>query len=92
MILVCDLQIYFYLQHFQPLAQSHEERRDPSNQIPNDQRNGTCDEWKNINTMLNCILSMVEKTKRALAILQQRGNNNFNIKVNSIDHPLLFFQ
>lgn len=23
--------------------------------------------------MLNCILSMVEKTKRALAILQQRG-------------------
>ncbi|XP_039749199.1 protein CBFA2T3 [Pararge aegeria] len=31
------------------------------------------DEWKNINTMLNCILSMVEKTKRALAILQQRG-------------------
>ncbi|KAL4702909.1 hypothetical protein ACJJTC_005137 [Scirpophaga incertulas] len=33
----------------------------------------TDDEWKNINTMLNCILSMVEKTKRALAILQQRG-------------------
>jgi hypothetical protein len=32
------------------------------------------DEWKNINTMLNCILSMVEKTKRALAILQQRGS------------------
>ncbi|XP_068625195.1 protein CBFA2T3 [Battus philenor] len=31
------------------------------------------DEWRNINTMLNCILSMVEKTKRALAILQQRG-------------------
>ncbi|CAK1543647.1 unnamed protein product [Leptosia nina] len=31
------------------------------------------DEWKNINTMLNCILSMVEKTKRALAILQQRS-------------------
>lgn len=34
----------------------------------------TDDEWRNINTMLNCILSMVEKTKRALAILQQRGN------------------
>ncbi|KAG7300596.1 hypothetical protein JYU34_014890 [Plutella xylostella] len=33
----------------------------------------TDDEWRNINTMLNCILSMVEKTKRALAILQQRG-------------------
>lgn len=35
----------------------------------------TDDEWRNINTMLNCILSMVEKTKRALAILQQRGNS-----------------
>ncbi|XP_069687632.1 protein CBFA2T3-like isoform X2 [Periplaneta americana] len=31
------------------------------------------DEWKNIHVMLNCILSMVEKTKRALAILQHRG-------------------
>lgn len=26
--------------------------------------------------MLNCILSMVEKTKRALGILQQRANDN----------------
>lgn len=31
------------------------------------------DEWKNIYVMLNCILGMVEKTKRALAILQRRG-------------------
>ncbi|XP_076323308.1 protein CBFA2T1-like isoform X2 [Tachypleus tridentatus] len=31
------------------------------------------EEWKNIHTMLNCILGMVEKTKRALAILQQRS-------------------
>ncbi|XP_035218818.1 protein CBFA2T1-like isoform X2 [Stegodyphus dumicola] len=31
------------------------------------------DEWKNIHTMLNCILGMVEKTKRALAILQHRS-------------------
>ncbi|RWS28718.1 protein CBFA2T1-like protein [Leptotrombidium deliense] len=31
------------------------------------------EEWKNIYTMLNCILGMVEKTKRALAILQQRS-------------------
>lgn len=31
------------------------------------------DEWKNIHVMLNCILGMVEKTKRALAILQKRG-------------------
>ncbi|XP_060536667.1 protein CBFA2T1 [Cylas formicarius] len=38
--------------------------------------NGTSkgdEEWKNIHVMLNCILSMVEKTKRALAILQQRN-------------------
>ncbi|XP_035703816.1 protein CBFA2T1 isoform X2 [Folsomia candida] len=32
------------------------------------------DEWKNIHTMLNCILSMVEKTKRALGILQSRAS------------------
>ncbi|CAL1274622.1 unnamed protein product [Larinioides sclopetarius] len=31
------------------------------------------DEWKNIHTMLNCILGMVEKTKRALTILQHRS-------------------
>ncbi|CAB3386752.1 Hypothetical predicted protein [Cloeon dipterum] len=39
-----------------------------------DDTRGRCgdDEWKNIHVMLNCILSMVEKTKRALAILQQR--------------------
>lgn len=30
------------------------------------------EEWKNIHTMLNCILSMVEKTKRALGMLQSR--------------------
>lgn len=33
------------------------------------------DEWKNINTMLNCILGMVEKTKRAIAILQHRSQS-----------------
>ncbi|XP_054290290.1 protein CBFA2T1-like [Macrosteles quadrilineatus] len=33
------------------------------------------DEWKNIHVMLNCILSMVEKTKRALTILQQRSSD-----------------
>ncbi|XP_055372398.1 protein CBFA2T1 isoform X2 [Condylostylus longicornis] len=31
------------------------------------------DEWKNIHTMLNCISAMVDKTKRAITILQQRG-------------------
>jgi len=35
--------------------------------------NSLDDEWKNIHVMLNCILGMVEKTKRALAILQRRG-------------------
>ncbi len=30
------------------------------------------EEWKNIKVMLNCILGMVDKTKKALAILQQR--------------------
>lgn len=33
------------------------------------------EEWKNIYTMLNCISAMVEKTKRAITILQQRGND-----------------
>ncbi|XP_033338085.1 CBFA2/RUNX1 partner transcriptional co-repressor nervy [Megalopta genalis] len=37
-------------------------------------QNGSLDdEWKNIHVMLNCILGMVEKTKRALTILQTRG-------------------
>ncbi|XP_076358321.1 protein CBFA2T3-like isoform X3 [Tachypleus tridentatus] len=30
-------------------------------------------QWRNIYTMLNCILGMVDKTKRALTILQQRS-------------------
>lgn len=34
------------------------------------------EEWKNIHVMLNCILSMVEKTKRALTILQQRNGQD----------------
>ncbi|KAG8196445.1 hypothetical protein JTE90_012269 [Oedothorax gibbosus] len=31
------------------------------------------EEWRNIHTMLNCIMGMVEKTKRALCILQHRS-------------------
>ncbi|XP_014298403.1 uncharacterized protein LOC103579322 isoform X3 [Microplitis demolitor] len=34
------------------------------------------DEWKNIHVMLNCILGMVDKTKRALVILQKRGSSS----------------
>lgn len=36
-------------------------------------RIGGEEEWKNIYTMLNCISAMVDKTKRAITILQQRG-------------------
>ncbi|KAI1285460.1 Protein CBFA2T2 [Halotydeus destructor] len=42
------------------------------------------EEWKNIYTMLNCILGMVDKTKRALAILQHRSLEQFT---NSIWSP-----
>lgn len=34
------------------------------------------EEWKTIDTMLNCIVGMVEKTRRALSILQQRNQEN----------------
>jgi CBFA2/RNUX1 translocation partner 1 len=34
---------------------------------------GRDEEWKNIHTMLTCISAMVEKTKRAISILQNRG-------------------
>ncbi|XP_040572568.1 protein CBFA2T1 [Lepeophtheirus salmonis] len=44
------------------------------------------DEWKNIYVMLNCILGMVEKTKRALSILQQR--NITNNKPHQYSHSL----
>lgn len=33
------------------------------------------EEWKSIHTMLSCISGMVEKTKRAITILQQRGTD-----------------
>merc|ERR1719341_1279301 len=36
-----------------------------------DERSGE-EEWKNVQVMLNCILGMVEKTQRAIRILQQR--------------------
>lgn len=31
------------------------------------------EDWRNIHSMLSCISGMVEKTKRAISILQQRG-------------------
>ncbi|CRK87132.1 CLUMA_CG000941, isoform A [Clunio marinus] len=33
------------------------------------------EEWRNIHTMLSCISGMVEKTKRAISILQHRGGD-----------------
>ncbi|XP_067145020.1 LOW QUALITY PROTEIN: protein CBFA2T1-like [Centruroides vittatus] len=51
----------FYRPYYGTLHRDYNEERDME------------DEWKNIHTMLNCILGMVEKTKRALAILQHRS-------------------
>ncbi|XP_033754006.1 protein CBFA2T1-like isoform X1 [Pecten maximus] len=31
------------------------------------------DDWRHVETMLNCIIGMVDKTKRALAVLQERS-------------------
>jgi len=38
------------------------------------------DEWKNIKVMLNCISGMVEKTQRAISILQQRQSEAANVR------------
>ncbi|XP_014294288.1 protein CBFA2T1 [Halyomorpha halys] len=38
--------------------------------MPPETAYGTEEQWRNIHVMLNCILSMVEKTKQALALLQ----------------------
>lgn len=43
-----------------------------------DKKHTSNSEWNNIYVMLNCILSMVEKTKRALAILQERNLQEMN--------------
>lgn len=34
------------------------------------------EEWRNIHTMLSCISGMVDKTKRAISILQHRGGDS----------------
>eukprot|EP00105_Crassostrea_gigas_P004862 XP_011418210.1 PREDICTED: protein CBFA2T2 [Crassostrea gigas] len=33
------------------------------------------DDWRHVETMLNCIIGMVDKTKRALAVLNKTGVN-----------------
>ncbi|XP_035221272.1 protein CBFA2T1-like isoform X2 [Stegodyphus dumicola] len=45
------------------------------------------EEWRNIHTMLNCILGMVEKTKRALCILQHRSYSERAELSGWIRHP-----
>ncbi|XP_041675853.1 protein CBFA2T3 [Drosophila eugracilis] len=45
----------------------------PTSAAPGAPGAGGEEEWKNIHTMLNCISAMVDKTKRAITILQQRG-------------------
>ncbi|KZC09084.1 Protein CBFA2T3 [Dufourea novaeangliae] len=58
--------------HHLPQQHQHQQQQQQSNHAQ--MQNGSLDdEWKNIHVMLNCILGMVEKTKRALAILQTRG-------------------
>ncbi|XP_058466939.1 protein CBFA2T2 isoform X2 [Malaya genurostris] len=52
----------------------------PSNSVGSGTTGGE-EEWKNIHTMLTCISAMVEKTKRAISILQQRG-----IETHARDH------
>lgn len=44
------------------------------------------EEWKNIHTMLNCISAMVDKTKRAITILQQRGVESTTVSQSSVQH------
>ncbi|XP_037918173.1 protein CBFA2T2 isoform X2 [Hermetia illucens] len=55
---------------------NHRDDRDPGSRCSDSQRSNRMsgeEEWKNIHTMLNCISAMVDKTKRAITILQQRG-------------------
>ncbi|XP_066019195.1 protein CBFA2T1-like isoform X3 [Pocillopora verrucosa] len=37
-----------------------------------DSKHEVVDDWKHVDTMLQCIIGMVDKTKRAVAVLQQR--------------------
>jgi runt-related transcription factor 1 len=41
------------------------------------------EEWRSIHTMLSCISGMVDKTKRAISILQHRGNDT----ASTTSHP-----
>ncbi|XP_064640734.1 protein CBFA2T1-like isoform X3 [Lineus longissimus] len=43
---------------------------------PFDHLDRSDDEWKQVENMLHCIMGMVDKTKRALAVLQERSNRD----------------
>lgn len=58
---------------FQPSHREEREMRAAESQRISRMAGGGEEEWKNIHTMLNCISAMVDKTKRAITILQQRG-------------------
>lgn len=68
-----NTHFFEYSQHSQPYLSQH--RLDDGTGVDNPKLSHRGDEeWRNIYVMLNCILSMVEKTKRALSILQQRNS------------------
>lgn len=46
-----------------------------SSQVNGTSSNSGDEEWRNIHTMLSCISGMVDKTKRAISILQHRGTD-----------------
>jgi hypothetical protein len=77
---------FIYLQHNsreeRDLRSINAETPSRSNRVSagaTSQVNGTTgsgdEEWRNIHTMLSCISGMVDKTKRAISILQHRGND-----------------
>nr|XP_022913721.1 protein CBFA2T1 isoform X2 [Onthophagus taurus] len=70
---VPNSHFFDYSQHSHNYAAQH--RPEDVADTKNLQTRGD-EEWRNIHVMLNCILSMVEKTKRALTILQQRNSQD----------------
>lgn len=71
---------YQHSPHTHPVEQTGNIRDDHRSVQPEHFRNGnrtssSDEEWKSIHTMLSCISGMVEKTKRAITILQQRGTD-----------------
>lgn len=66
---------HHYFDYTHPHSYTPQHRIDETINNENCKNRGD-EEWRNIHVMLNCILSMVEKTKRALTILQQRNSQD----------------